>query len=121
MHEREYKRLRKTIEDDYRRKLDALDLIWGIAGSANQDGHEPKTRGRSALLKQAIVDVLPGISGSFNQRDIESKITQLHPGIAATLKRASLSTALKRIAESGKIEVVEKGSGKRATVYKFGK
>lgn len=119
MHEREYKRLRKSIEDDYRKKLDALELIWGMAGAANQNGKESRIRGRSAILKQAIMDVLPGVSGSFNQRDIEAKIAQLHPEISA--KRASLSTALKRIAEAGIIEIEQKGKGKRATIYKFGK
>ena len=121
MHEREYNKLSKSIEEEYHKKLDALDLVYKMAGGNTQNGRSPRTSGRGAQIKQAVMGVLPGMNGEFNQRDIESKITASFPDIAVGLKRSSLSVALKRIAESGKIQIVEAGKGKRPTKYRFGK
>jgi hypothetical protein len=111
MHEREYRRLRATIEADYRKKLDALELIYGMAGK-NGASSPALVKG---VLAQAVVTAIQQAKGDFSVRDIEDTLKVIYPNLVS--KRASLSNTLKRL-EGREIELVEKGSGKRASKYR---
>jgi hypothetical protein len=120
MTEKEYSRLKQRIEDERRKSLEALERIWSLSkGSGN--GSKPRSpveSAKSSKLKQAILNVLPALSGEFIQKDVEEKIKVHDPVFAESLKRASISMALKRIAGEEKIELLEVGKGKRATRYR---
>jgi hypothetical protein len=115
MNERDYRRLRAQVEREYQQKLDALELVWNMA----QGQKEPATRIRSASkgsLLAGIRDAVAAADNSFTLRDIERWLHNNRPELIAT-KRASISSTLKRLV-GDKVEVVELGSGKRATVYR---
>jgi hypothetical protein len=112
MHEREYKRLRATIEADYRKKLEALDLIYGMAARNGAPSASAPVRGE---LAQVVASAIQQVKGDFNVRDIEQTLKVAEPGLV--VKRASLSNTLKRFVGS-EIELVEKGTGKRASRYR---
>jgi hypothetical protein len=115
MHEREYKRLRATIEADYRKKIDALDLIYNMAGGSaipSSNGNRSQVKG---ALAQGVVAAISQTTGDFNVRDLEESLRIMYPTLP--VKRASLSNTLKRL-EGKEIEVVERGSGKRASVFR---
>lgn len=116
MHEREYKRLRATIEADYRKKLDALTLIYSMSnGSAVPAAGSNRTTLIKGALAQAVVGAISQTSGDFNVRDIEESLKIDHPELKVI--RASLSNTLKRL-EGKEVELVEKGMGKRPSKYR---
>jgi len=116
MNDREYARLRATIEADYRRKLDALELIYGMTPKASTAA--PSTLAITPIkgeLTQAAIKAVQQAKGEFNIRDIEQLIKVTNGNM--DVKRGSLSNILKRL-EGKEIEVIEKGSGKRPTKYR---
>jgi hypothetical protein len=113
MHDREYDRLKKQIEEEYRANLDALERIWRM--SKKQGGSAPSNGKRGSLLgaaRQAVAEK----HGTFNLRDIEDSIKRHNPDL--TVRRPSLSSTLLRLVEDGDLEVVEKGIGRKGSTYK---
>jgi len=115
MHEREYKRLRSIIEADYRKKLEALDLIYGMAGRSNGNSSSSSGTPIKGELAQAVVSAIQQTTSNFNVRDIEQTLKVTNP--AMNVKRGSLSNTLKRL-EGREVELIEKGSGKRPSTYR---
>jgi hypothetical protein len=113
MNDREYDRLKKQIEEEYRTNLDALERIWKM--SKKQSGTSPSNGKRGSLLiaaRQAATEK----HGTFNLRDIEESIKRHHPDL--TVRRPSLSSTLLRLVEDGDLEVVEKGIGRKGSIYR---
>ncbi len=113
MNEREYQRLRARIEREYREKLQALDTVWKMA---RQETAKASANGaaKGALL-EGVRYVVPTLNGDFTLRDVERAMRTA--GLTVP-KRASLSSALKRLAEGGELETVQPGKGKRASIYR---
>ena len=120
MNQREYNRMKAEIEADYRHKMEALELVWNMAGGASRNGAEAAstTLGKGTLLK-AVRHTLADLSGDFTLHDVMKKISLNNPSLAAKLKQPSLSSALKRLAEDGIITLVSRGRGKRASIYRM--
>jgi hypothetical protein len=112
MHEREYKRLRTTIEAEYRMKLDALELIYGMAG---KNGHSPSPSPIKGELAQAVVSAIQQMKDQFSVRDVEQTLKVIYPNLI--VNRGSLSNTLKRL-EGKELELVVKGAGKRPSSYR---
>jgi hypothetical protein len=112
MHEREFKRIRATIEADYRKKLDALELVYSMAAKNGASSSAAPVKGK---LAQAVVEAIQHTDAQFSARDIETLVSVTRPELAA--KRASISNTLKRL-EGREIELIEKGSGKRPSTYR---
>ena len=119
MHEREYLRMKRQIEADYRKKLDALELVWGMAGgSASSSPSTSSDELRRGDLREAIRSAVRDLTGEFRPEDVLDAIRADDELLAALIKPASLSSALKRLAEKGEIELIEAGSGKRPSRYR---
>jgi len=131
MNEREYERLKKIIQDDYRKKLEALDIVWRVAvgssppgeklttapngGSAAGDSDEPaESRG---VIMAAVEDAIYQIEGAFTVKSVAPLVMEILPGTQSP-ERSSISHALKRLADDGRLEVVQLGRGKRPTTYR---
>jgi len=118
MKEREYHKLRNEVEAEYRKKIEALDLVFKMSSNGvGGNGTTGQVFGKGTLLK-AVRQALEGLRADFVLKDIVERIRVNNPSFAATLKRASLSSTLKRLADSHEIEVVELGRGKRASKYR---
>jgi len=121
MNQREYERLKREIQAEYQKKLEALEMIWQMAQNRNHSTASATTRSTSELargfLLSAVKNALQHISGDFSQHIVVQKIAELHPNLSP-VKRASVSSALKRLAGGKEIELVEAGSGKRPSVYR---
>lgn len=113
MKDREHDRLRKQIEDDYREKLAALDLIWKM--SKEQDAPQRKNGRRGSLL-EAVRQAVSEKSGPFNLRDVEDSIRKQHAEMTA--QRASISSALLTLVSDGELEITEQGRGRRPSIYR---
>ncbi len=112
MNDREYDRLKKQIEAEYRTSLDALERIWKL--SRKQDA-SAASNGRGDLLA-AVRQAVSEKHGIFNLREIEEAMKRRNSGM--TIRRASLSSTLMRLVEDGDLEVVEKGKGRMPSTYK---
>jgi hypothetical protein len=115
MHEREYKRLRAEIEADYRKKLEALDLVWSMSNGATRPGQN--ISGRGAILL-AVRTAVAGLQSTFGPPEVESSIKKNDPALAPKIRRASISNVLKKLVDEGTVEVVEKGQGRQASTYR---
>lgn len=115
MKEREFKRLRSAIEDEFQRKMDALNLVYKMS---NEDSpKQEKDPASKGALAEAVGKAVSQMSSNFNVRQIENAIKVFNPVLAANIKRSSISNTLKRM-EGTELDVVERGKGKRATIYR---
>jgi CRP-like cAMP-binding protein len=130
LNQRDYERLRKQIEDRYRRDIEALERVWEMA-AAGSNGQKEPTNGRAPSgtqnhriegLTDAIRKVLITIDGTFTLRDIMARLSATDSIIGESIKDkpASVSSALKRLESEGEISVVRKGTGKRPSEYRVG-
>jgi hypothetical protein len=114
MHEREYKRLKKQIEGEYRDKLRALDLVWKMA--AKNGSTKPKAETIDSTLANVVRNAVERTSKTFTLRDVVSVCRSEMPN-GEQLRLPSVSGILKRMADQGVIIVVEVGKGRRPTTY----
>jgi hypothetical protein len=120
MNQREYEKLKADAAAEYRRKLEAIEVVWRMSGvGANSNGsHVDETPIGKGALQQAVKSAVQVISGDFTLRDVDKQIRLTDSGFAAKIKRPSLSSALKRLAADREIVLVSLGSGKRASIYR---
>lgn len=114
MNDREYDRLKKQIEEEYRANLDALERIWRM--SKKQNSAAAASNGKRGSLLVAARQAITQRHGTFNLRDIEEAIKRNNPDL--TIRRPSLSSTLLRLVEDGEVEVVERGIGRKASTYR---
>lgn len=121
MNEREYRRLRREIEEDFRKKTEALDLVWQMAKpSASGESVSAGGRWSKGMVLDEIRSVLKEMQETFGAKTVMEKVQERNPELA-TLKRASFSSALRRLADEHEIELVTLGAGKRGSVYRVAK
>jgi len=119
MNLREYQRLKAEAEAEYRRKLEAIEMVWKLSGGDSKNGSNPlETSIGKGSLQQAIRYALQQITSEFTLREVEQQMKIHDPVFAAKVKRPSISGALKRMADDKEIVVVAAGSGKRASRYR---
>jgi hypothetical protein len=118
MNQREYERLKDDAASEYRRKLEAIEVVWKMTGGANNGAKADDSPIGRGALQQAIKTALQFITGDFTLRDVEKQIQATNSGFAAKIKRPSLSSALKRMANEKEIVLVEAGMGKRASKFR---
>jgi hypothetical protein len=119
MNEREYLRLKTVAEAEYRRKIEAIELVWRMTGGTGKSSQKnvDSSIGKGSL-QQAILYAIDLLAGEFTVRDVEDQMRAANPTFAANVKRPSVSAALKRLADEKKIVSVEVGKGKRPSKYK---
>lgn len=113
MNEREFNRLRTQIKAEYQKKLEALDMVWKMCGGATKGSRTPPRGALASAVRQAV----DARAGTFTVRDIEHTVCEANPGMATTVNRTSVSSALKRMANDDLITIASLGRGKRATIY----
>ena len=125
MNLREYQGLKAEAEAEYRRKLEAIEMVWKLSGGpgliAAKNGLKSDENGFSkGALQEAARHAYKLISGEFTHRDVFNKIAATEPAFAELIKdkMPSLSGALKRMADDKELVLVEAGRGKRASKYR---
>jgi len=114
----DYFRLRQRIEADYRKKLDALELVWKMSGAVNgKPGNQatPPLEGRTkGQLVRAVRKFIENASSEFAISGIQAALLRDHPELGE-VRRQSIATALRR--QKG-IEVVSAGKGRTEARYR---
>jgi hypothetical protein len=119
MNEREYHRLKTVAEAEYRRKVEAIEMVWRMTGGTSKNGSKatgiPVEKGS---LQQAIRYAIDLLMGDFTARDVEDQMRANDPEFASKVKRPSVSAAVKRLADDKKIVLIQVGKGKRPSKYR---
>ena len=119
MNQREYEKLKAEAAAEYRRKLEAIEVVWKMTGGLSKNGTSTdETPIGKGSLQQAVKHALQFITAEFTLRDVEKQIQATDSAFAAKIKRPSLSSTLKRLATDKEIVLVAAGSGKRASRYR---
>jgi len=113
MREREYLRLKRQIEAEYRQKLEALELVWKMSGKV---AGRPERIARVALQQFVRAFVAEAHDAEFTVDDVFRYVRQQTPGV--TLNRASLSGILQRFVRNGELELVSRGKGSKPSRYR---
>jgi hypothetical protein len=120
MRESEYLRLKAQIEKEFKYKLEALDTIYKMSSTNGHhpDSNKPKRRRRNGGLNSTIKPLLPELKqiGFFGQPKVLEMLRTAQPELEVTA--AAVSSALRRLAEDGDIDLVEQGAGQRASTYR---
>ncbi len=119
MNEREYNRLKQQIEADYKRKLEALELVWQMARETDNAVENREKTAKAGTLMGAIRSVLPIVNGEFDINTIISLVEETHPNIKKPINPTSVSGSLKKLERSGRIVLTEAGAGKRPNMYRL--
>jgi DNA-binding transcriptional ArsR family regulator len=117
MNEREFLRLRRQLDEDYNRKVQALELVWEMAcGPEPPPAHDTPDKVGKVAYSAEILAILSKISSVFTVKDVEEAIKRDRPDIK--MDRSTISHTLKRAARDDQLAVVETGKGKRPTKYR---
>jgi hypothetical protein len=73
--------------------------------------------GDEADLIDAVRSVLSQLPPQFTVRHVIAKLSESHPLQHPERRLASISSALRRLANTGSIELIQAGKGRRASVY----
>lgn len=127
-----YENLKRRAEEQYRQTLAAIERVR-VLDQANGEvvsegttpvspaariGPLPKYRPsvRKGRVVQDVRSVVGSISGVFDSSNVIERLAVEKPGIQ--VKLGTLKAILKRMSETGEIEVVTQGIGRRATQYR---
>ena len=113
MREREYLRLKRQIEAEYRQRLEALELVWKMSGKV---GGRPERLARVALQQFVRAFFAEAYDDEFTVDDVFRYVRQQTPGVV--LNRASLSGILQRFVRNGELELVSRGKGSKPSRYR---
>jgi hypothetical protein len=113
MREREYLRLKRQIEAEYRQKMEALELVWKMSGKV---AGRPERIPRVALqqLVRAFLD--EAHDDELTVDEVFKYVRLQTPGVV--LNRASLSGVLQRFVRNGELELVSRGKGSKPSRYR---
>jgi DNA-binding transcriptional regulator YhcF (GntR family) len=121
MNETEYLRLSRQIESEYKRNLEALDRIWGLSNqgvkppdSSSVQLRESAERTPRGEITAIVRRALKQVNGQFTWKGIREAIAA-ESGMQPN--RTTITQALRRLREQGRIVEVEQGRGKLAAVY----
>jgi hypothetical protein len=122
MNEQEYMKIKEDLEADYKRKLEALELLWS-ALRGNASAPAPKDENKT-LPSQSLTDIirqaLPKLKEEFSIWEIKQEIERMYPAMKGQYKKNSLSGTLTRMKDRGEITVVQAGEGTAPSIYRRG-
>jgi len=145
MRRAEYQQLKAKIEARYRRDIEALERVWIIANeygdsrpspetirevveqAATPPGGEPEAKPNEQngeikrfSLRREIENMLPefGPDEDITSGNVKRTLMERFPGHDAFMHSASVSSALRRIAQSGDLVLVSTGKGSEPNRYR---
>lgn len=106
-------RLKREIEAEYRQKLEALELVWRMAGKS---GGRPQRLPRTAVQELVRAFLEQCREDDFSLDEVFKYVRQDAPN--AVVNRSSLSRVLQRLVINGELEMVSRGKGNKPSRYR---
>lgn len=122
MDEQEYGKIKEDLEADYKRKLEALELLWSaLRDKAPEAVPKAETKALPSQSLTAIIrQALPNLKEEFSIWEIKQEIEKMYPALKGQYKKNSLSGTLTRMKDRGEIIVVQAGEGTAPSIYRRG-
>lgn len=120
MNYEEYLRLKKDIENEYHRNLEALDLVWKRSQnifSSTQQGDVPEQAAGEQPLSEAVRLVISQMTKDFTADGVELALRDHGYNEGKPVNRVSLTNTLHRLWRRGEIELLRKGRGRIPSSY----
>ena len=130
MDAREYEALKQRAEEEHRQNLAAIERVW-IISQANgtpvdtaapsalcvkQNRAERKTGGKQTRIIQDVRAAIKNLSDTFIFSDVLERLAVEKPNLE--VKRGTLKAVLKKLSETGELELVTQGIGRRPTKFR---
>ena len=115
MNEKEYERLKRAIREEHEEKLKAIEIVWKMAG--NTRGSGTAKRGPKGEVLKVVKRAIETITSEFTHHHVLETAKQADPRMLG-LNRASVASALRRLAADGVLAIVQQGKGKRPSLYR---
>lgn len=127
----EYENLKRRIEEQRQQDLAALERVWALSQAngalAGPNGTPslpakrtlPRARrkeGAKGKPLQAVRAAIENLSGTFVFSDVMYELTQQVPSVG--VKRGTLKAILKKLSETGEVELVAQGIGRKPSQYR---
>ena len=111
MKKSEYLKLKNQIEQEFLKKVEALEMVWEMSGGNDLEGIIPPARGGITV---AVKKFVSDSASPFNIFDVENEVKKTKPDA----RRVSVSTVLRRMVQSNEIEIYKSGSGRTPHVFR---
>lgn len=111
----EYASRRVKIERRFQRLLDELATLFAFVNQPAEVDLNLMRASKGAVLT-AVEDIVDGMHTAFTATEVFNLVRARLPSV----KRASVSCVLNRLADAGAIRVVQKGFGRRPFIYTKG-
>jgi hypothetical protein len=112
MREKDYLRLKQQIENEYRQRMEALELVWKMAAKTQRPERLPR-----AAVQQFVRSFLDQWNGDqFSLDEVFNYVRQTAPNVV--VNRGSLSRVLQRMVSGGELELMSRGTGNRPSRYR---
>lgn len=115
MNEKEYLRLRRQIDEEYRANIEALERVRELSrGTSPGRTMNSNPDGLADKVKEAVNAVGDGVV--FTKRSLTNQLRKVDPTIPQAVQGA-VGGILRRMHGAGEIALVRGGKGKRASEY----
>jgi hypothetical protein len=133
MNTKDYKRLKREVEDRYKKsieaaekqkieELQALETVYRMIhpkrnlSDTNQQGRVLSSKYGSLAI--AVNESLRFVPDTFDKNDIKRALNHLSPEIASASKESSITGRLIRLARQGVIKQISSGKGSTSSKFK---
>jgi hypothetical protein len=116
MNQKDYERLKRQIEEQYQKDIASLDRIMELSRNGSEAPAQVESTIRPEEVEEAVIAILPAVEGIFNKRRLATLMREADPTLPADI-HFLLGGILKQL-EGTKVELVEKGKGKRPSDYR---
>lgn len=110
----EYKRLKDSIESEYKKKLEALEMVWHMSQVQPSEAGNVDEK-QKISVSDAIRKVIDGLSGEFSADDVQQGLKDHGFEIK---ERVQITNTLHRLMRIKEIEVARKGVGRTGSTYR---
>ena len=110
----QYKKLKEEIETEYQKKKDALEMVWRMCQKQN-GASASGTEHSGSSTSDAVRRVIEGLANDFTANDIQQG---LKDHSVKGVQRLAITNTIHRLCRRGELEVVKKGRGRMAGVYR---
>lgn len=118
---KQYKQIKQDIENEYKKNLEALEIVWKRAqGMGSGAVHSSTENGGSDVgTSDAVRSVISGLGEIEFDVDAVVEALNAHSMFQSQkIKRLSINNTLHRLMRRGELEVVKKGQGRMSSIYK---
>jgi hypothetical protein len=116
-------RRHSEIEAEKNKQLESLETVWGLFSTLGTFESVQATVANQGTfpLAEAVRQVLPEMPSAFNINNIIGRIEAGGFDVKKPINPTSVSGALRKMEDSGVLELVVAGKGKRPSTYKVAK